>query len=415
MEKKRVVITGIGVLSPLGNNAQTSWENAIEGRSGIAPVTRFDASAMASRIAGEVKGFDPIAYIEPKEVKKLDLFSQYALGAATQAFEDAKLSDLPCDPSKAGCILGVGIGGLGTLEKYHEAYLAGGPRKISPFLIPAMISNLGPGNIAIKFGLKGVNFAITSACTSSTHAIGEAYRMVRNGVQDVMLTGGTESTITPIAIGGFCAMKALSTRNDEPERASRPFDRDRDGFVIGEGSVVMVIESLESAEKRNAHIYGEILGYGVSCDANHITAPSPDGSGARSCMQEAIEDAGLNPSEIDYVNTHGTSTPVGDGAETRAIKQVFGDYAKNGLLVGSTKSMTGHLLGAAGALEAFFALYATKHDIVPPTINLDNPSDDCDLDYVPHTARKAKVDVALSNSFGFGGTNATVVVGKLRG
>lgn len=278
-----------------------------------------------------------------------------------------------------------------------------------------MISNLGPGNIAIKFGLKGVNFAITSACTSSTHAIGEAYRMIQHGIQDMMVTGGAESTITPVGIGGFCAMKALSTRNDDPEKASRPFDKDRDGFVIGEGAVVMVLESLESAEKRNAPILGEIIGYGISCDANHITAPCADGSGAVACMNNAIEDAGLAPKDVQYVNTHGTSTPVGDGAETRAIKQVFGDYATAGLSVSSTKSMTGHLLGAAGALEAFFSLYAVRDGVIPPTINLDNPDEGFDLDYVAHTAKKAPVDVALSNSFGFGGTNATVVVKKFNG
>ena len=413
---KRVVITGIGTLSPLGNNTADTWAALRSGKSGIATVTRFDVvgAGFNSHIAGEVKDFDPVQFVEAKEVKKLDIFSQYAIAASDEAWNDAGLATLPCPPERIGCILGVGMGGLGTLEKYHEAYMKSGPRRISPFLIPAMISNLGPGNVAIRYGMKGVNFAVSSACTSSTHAIGEAYRMVASGVQDIMVTGGAESTITPIGIGGFAAMKALSTRNDAPEAASRPFDKGRDGFVIGEGSVILVLESLESAEKRGANVYAEVLGYGVSCDANHITAPCADGSGAIACMTGALESAGLKPEDVQYVNAHGTSTPVGDVAETRAIKQVFGDYAHKGLMVSSTKSMTGHLLGAAGAIEAAVCALATRDNVVPPTINLEDPEDGCDLDFVPHTAREVTVDIAMSNSFGFGGTNASVVVGKVK-
>jgi 3-oxoacyl-[acyl-carrier-protein] synthase II len=314
-----------------------------------------------------------------------------------------------------GCILGVGIGGLPILEKYHQAYLEGGPRKISPFLIPGMISNLGPGNVAIKYGLKGVNYTVTSACTSSTHAIGEAFRMIADGLQDVVVTGGSESAVTPIGIGGFNALKALSTRNDAPEKASRPFDKDRDGFVLGEGCAILVLESLDSAKKRGAQIYGEVLGYGFSCDAYHMTAPSVGGEGAISCMKMALDMAGIKPSDVHYLNAHGTSTPANDTSETAAIKSLFGEWAHKGLLVSSTKSMTGHLLGAAGAIEAAFCTLAIRDGVVPPTINLDNPDEGCDLDYVPHTARRQQVSVTMSNSFGFGGTNASVVIGAFKG
>lgn len=412
MSKRRVVVTGLGAICPLANTAQETWQAAIEGRSGIAPITRFDAKDFSSRIAGEVKGFDPLPFIEPKEVKKLDLFSQYTIAASQQAWDDSKLEGCSVPRERIGCVLGIGIGGLSTLERYHETYLKDGPRRISPFLIPAMISNLGPGNVAIRFGLKGVNYTVTSACTSSTHAIGESYRLIAEGLQDIMVTGGSESAVCPMGIGGFCAMKALSTRNDEPQRASRPFDRDRDGFVLGEGAATLVLESLESAQKRGAKIYAEVLGYGFSCDAHHITAPCSDGAGAIQCMQMALAGAGITPEQVSYVNAHGTSTEANDITETLAIKAVFGDWAKKGLLVSSTKSMTGHLLGAAGAIEAFFSVMAIKSDIVPPTINLDNPADTCDLDYVAHKARNAKVSVAISNSFGFGGTNATIVFGK---
>lgn len=412
MTKRRVVVTGLGTVSPLGNSASETWEGAKAGRSGVGLITRFDASTFPSQLAAEVKNFDGGKYLEVKEVKKHDLFSQYAIAAADEAWTDAALGEVPCryyESSRVGCLLGIGIGGLGTFEKYHKIYLEGGARKISPFLIPAMISNLGPGNIAMRYSLKGVNFTVTSACTSSTHAIGESYRMIAAGYQDMMVTGGSEAAVTPIGIGGFCAMKALSTRNAQPAKASRPFDRDRDGFVLGEGAAVLVLESLEHAKQRGAKIYGEVIGYGYSCDAYHITAPAPDGEGAVACMLNAINDAELRPENIGYVNAHGTSTPANDATETQGIKKVFGDWIHHGLLVSSTKSMTGHLLGAAGAIEALFCLMAVREGIVPPTINLDNPDEGCDLDYVPHQARRAAVEIAMSNSFGFGGTNASII------
>ncbi len=417
MQRRRVVVTGIGIISPLGNTRQESWAGAKEGRSGVGQITRFDAAAFATHFAAEVKGFSPDPFIEFKEQKKQDLFSQYAVAGAHEALTDAKLlgDKTSYDAAKMGCVLGVGIGGLMILEKYYAAYLEGGPKKISPFLIPGMISNLGPGNVAIKYGLKGVNYTVTSACTSSTHAIGEAFRMIADGMQDMMVTGGAESTVSPVGIGGFCALKALSTRNDDPQRASRPFDKDRDGFVLGEGCTILVLEALDNAVKRGAQIYGEVLGYGTSCDAHHMTAPSVDGEGAINCMRNALQWAGLNPNDIGYLNAHGTSTPANDSSETAAIKTVFGAWAHNGLLVSSTKSMTGHLLGAAGAIEAAFCLLAMRDSIVPPTINLDNPDEGCDLDYVPHKARQHKVQIAMSNSFGFGGTNASLIFGAYKG
>jgi 3-oxoacyl-[acyl-carrier-protein] synthase II len=415
MQKRRVAITGLGIISPLGITRESTWTAAKEGRSGVGPITRFDASAFATHIAAEVKGFSADAFIEPKDQKKQDLFSQYAIAATHEALEDAKLLEQTTyEKPKMGCILGVGIGGLNILEKYHQAYLEGGPRKISPFLIPGMISNLGPGNVAIKYGLQGVNYTVTSACTSSTHAIGEAFRMIADGLQDVVVTGGSESTVCPIGIGGFNALKALSTRNEEPEKASRPFDADRDGFVLGEGCAILVLEDLETAVKRGAKIYAEVLGYGFSCDAYHMTAPSEGGEGAVACMKHALESAGVKPEQVDYLNAHGTSTPANDISETQGIKTVFGDWAKKGLLVSSTKSMTGHLLGAAGAIEAAFCTLAIRDGVVPPTINLDNPQEGCDLDYVAHKARTQKVNVAMSNSFGFGGTNASIVIGAYK-
>jgi 3-oxoacyl-[acyl-carrier-protein] synthase II len=417
MQRRRVVVTGIGIISPLGITREESWQGAKEGRSGVGPITRFDASAFPTQFAAEVKGFSPDAFIDFKDQKKQDLFSQYAIAATHEALEDCKLlgDTTTYQASKMGCVLGVGIGGLNILEKFHAAYLEGGPKKISPFLIPGMISNLGPGNVAIKYGLKGVNYTVTSACTSATHAIGEAFRMVADGLQDVMVTGGSESTVCPIGIGGFNALKALSTRNEEPQKASRPFDKDRDGFVLGEGCAILVLEALDSAVKRGAPIYGEVVGYGTSCDAYHMTAPSVDGEGAVNCMKNALEWAGLKPEQVNYLNAHGTSTPANDSSETAAIKTVFGEWAKKGLLVSSTKSMTGHLLGAAGAIEAAFCALAIRDGVVPPTINLDNPGEGCDLDYVPHKAREHKVDVAMSNSFGFGGTNATLVLRAYKG
>ena len=411
MTKRKVVITGMGSVSPLGVTVDECWKAAVAGQSGIAPITRFDVSQFATRIGGEVKNFDPVQYIESKEVKKLDLFSQFALAASVEAWQSANLGSHNYAKHKMGCILGIGVGGLGTLEKYYGAYLEGGPRKISPFLIPAMISNLGPGNIAIKYGLCGVNYAVTSACTSATHAIGEAYRMIADGLQDLVIAGGTEAAITATGMGGFCSMKAMSTRNDEPQKASRPFDKDRDGFVMGEGATLLVMESLENAQKRGANILAEVKGYGFSCDAFHITSPSPDGSGAVNSMMMAIENAGLQPEDIQYVNAHGTSTEFNDASETAAIKKVFGKWAHEGLLVSSTKSMTGHLLGAGGAIETLFCVKAMHDQVIPPTINLDNPGEGCDLDYVAHKARPAKVKNTLSNSFGFGGTNGTLVIG----
>ena len=415
MQKRRVAITGLGIISPLGLTRESTWTAAKEGKSGVGQITRFDASAFATHIAAEVKGFSADAFIESKDQKKQDLFSQYAIAATHEALEDAKLLEQTTyEKPKMGCILGVGIGGLNILEKYHQAYLEGGPRKISPFLIPGMISNLGPGNVAIKYGLQGVNYTVTSACTSSTHAIGEAFRMIADGLQDVVVTGGSESTVCPIGIGGFNALKALSTRNEEPEKASRPFDKDRDGFVLGEGCAILVLEDLETAVKRGAKIYAEVLGYGFSCDAYHMTAPSEGGEGAVACMRHALESAGVKPEQVDYLNAHGTSTPANDISETQGIKTVFGDWAQKGLLVSSTKSMTGHLLGAAGAIEAAFCTLAVRDGVVPPTINLDNPQEGCDLDYVAHKARTQKVNVAMSNSFGFGGTNASIVIGAYK-
>ena len=352
--------------------------------------------------------------MDSKDVKKHDSYSHYSMAASIEAWSDAGLEGHTYDKSKMGCILGVGVGGIGSLEKYHKAYLEGGPKKISPFLIPAMISNMGPGNIGIRFGLKGVNFTVTSACTSGVHAVGESARMIAYGLQDVMVTGGAESAVTPTGIGGFCALRALSTRNDAPEKASRPFDKDRDGFVMGEGSAVIILESYDSAVKRGAKIYAEITGYGVSCDAHHMTAPCEDGAGAVQCMNAAIQDAEITSSDIQYLNAHGTSTPLNDAAESAGIKQVFGQYAKDKLLVSSTKSMTGHLLGAAGALETAFCALAIKDQVAPPTINLENPGEGCDLDYVSTGARKTEIRYAMSNSFGFGGTNGSIILGRVK-
>lgn len=409
LHPRRVVITGLGAMTPLGHSVAESWQSAIEGKSGAGPITQFDASAFTCQIAAEVKNFNPEKFLEVKEIKKHDPFSQLGIAASQEAWDDSNLANSSIDKRRIGCILGIGIGGLNSLEKYHNAYREGGPRKISPFLIPAMISNLGPGNIAIRYGLKGINYTVTSACTSSAHAIGESFHKIREGKLDVVLTGGSESCITPMSIGGFCSARALTGRNSDPTKASRPFDKDRDGFLMGEGSVILILEALESAVKRGAKIYGEIVGYGASCDAYHITAPSEDGEGAMTCMKYALEDAGMKPEDIHYINAHGTSTPANDKAETAGIKSVFGEWAHKGLLVSSTKSMTGHLLGAAGAIEAMFSILAIKEGIVPPTINLDSPGEGCDLDYVPHKARKAAIKTALSNSFGFGGTNGSLL------
>ena len=408
-EQRRVVITGLGLVSPLGTGLAKNWDALSGGRSGIRKLTHFPISdAFASRIAGEVPDFRAEDFIETKEIKKMDLFIQYAVAAAAMAAEDGGFKVEPDWAAQVGVIVGVGFCGIETIETTKEALLNGGPRKISPFFIPKVISNLAPGQIAIRHGAKGVNWTPTSACASGTHAIGESFHLIRRGLQDAVIAGGAESAITPLGVGGFAAMKALSTRNDDPERASRPFDKDRDGFVIGEGSGILILEERERALKRGAKVYAEVIGYGANGDAYHITAPAPEGDGAARCMALALKDAGIAPSEVDYINAHGTSTEYNDANETQAIKRVFGEHALK-LAVSSTKSMTGHLLGAAGAVEGVFSALTLHHGTIPPTINYENPDPACDLDYVPNLARKANVRIALSNSFGFGGTNACVI------
>jgi 3-oxoacyl-[acyl-carrier-protein] synthase II len=408
-EQRRVVITGLGLVSPLGTGLAKNWDALSGGRSGIRKLTRFPINdAFASRIAGEVPDFRAEDFIETKEIKKMDLFIQYAVAAAAMAAEDGGFKVEPDWAAQVGVIVGVGFCGIETIETTKEALLNGGPRKISPFFIPKVISNLAPGQIAIRHGAKGVNWTPTSACASGTHAIGESFHLIRRGLQDAVIAGGAESAITPLGVGGFAAMKALSTRNDDPERASRPFDKDRDGFVIGEGSGILILEERERALKRGAKVYAEVIGYGANGDAYHITAPAPEGDGAARCMALALKDAGIAPSEVDYINAHGTSTEYNDANETQAIKRVFGEHALK-LAVSSTKSMTGHLLGAAGAVEGVFSALTLHHGTIPPTINYENPDPACDLDYVPNVARKANVRIALSNSFGFGGTNACVI------
>ncbi len=411
---RRVVITGLGAISPLGNDLKSTWKGLCEGRSGVGPVTQFDATAYPSRIAAEVKDFVCDDLITPKDQRRFDRFSLFAVAAAQEAWTHAGLKEGDYIPRRMGCILGVGIGGLHALEDNFKTLLEEGPRRVTPFLIPMMISNLAPGHVAMRFGLKGINYTTTSACTSGAHAIGESLRMIRDGLQDLMVTGGCEASICPLALGGFGRMKALSTRNDDPTRASRPFDRNRDGFVIGEGAGILVLEELEHAKKRGAEIIAEVTGYGFSCDAFHITSPSEDGEGAISCMQMALDDAKLRKEQVNYINAHGTSTPANDSSETRAIKNLFGDYARKGLMVSSTKSMIGHLLGGAGGIEGLICAQAIKTGIVPPTINLEEPDPECDLDYVPNTAREVPVEVTMSNSFGFGGTNGSIIMQRYR-
>jgi 3-oxoacyl-[acyl-carrier-protein] synthase II len=410
----RVVITGLGVVAPSGIGVESFWQNLINGVSGIGPITRFDASKHDCRIAGEVKGFDPLQWLEKKEARKMDLFIHYAMAAAQMAIEDAGLKVTSEDAERIGVYIGTGMGGVPALEESHRILLEKGPSRISAYFIPSIITNLASGQISMRYGMKGPNSCVCTACATGNHAIGDAFRLVARGSADAMVAGGTEAVITPLTIGGFAAMRALSTRNGEPTRASRPFDKDRDGFVMGEGSGVMILESLEHACRRGARIYAEIVGYGMSADAYHITQPAPDGEGAARSMGLALADAGLKPSEVDYINAHGTSTPTGDVNETQAIKSVFGEHART-VAVSSTKSMTGHLLGAAGGVESVITVLTILNGQIPPTVNYEVPDPDCDLDYVPNTARRLPVRVALTNSFGFGGTNASLVFRKFDG
>jgi 3-oxoacyl-[acyl-carrier-protein] synthase II len=398
----------MGMVSPLGIGVQENWEAICQGKSGIVPITRFDTSDFPSKIAGEVKGFNPEDYVDKKETKKMDIFIHYALASGMMALKDSQLKIDESNADRVGVLVGAGLGGLSTIEKYHTILLEQGPKKISPFFIPMLIVNLAPGQISIYFGARGPNSSVVTACATGNHSIGEATRIIQRGDADAMIAGGAESTITPLAVGGFSSMRALSTKNDEPERASRPFEKDREGFVIAEGAGLLILEELEHARKRGAEIYAEIIGFGCNGDAYHISAPSPNGIGAARCMEVALKDAQINYTDVDYINAHGTSTPLNDLSETMAMKTVFKEHAKK-LAVSSTKSMTGHLLGAAGGVEAVYSVLAIKHGIIPPTINYETPDPECDLDYVPNVAREAKVCTVMSNSFGFGGTNATLI------
>ncbi len=411
MDTRRVVITGMGVLSPLGIGLEANWDAIRNGRSGIGPVTKFDASDLPSRIAGEVRNFNAEDWVEKKEIKKMDPFLHYTLAAGQMAVQQSGLVIDESNDERVGVLVGSGLGGLETIEKYHTILLEQGTKRISPFFIPMLIVNLAPGHLSMRFGCKGPNSSMVTACATGNHSIGEAFKIIQRGDADAMIAGGVESTITPLALGGFCAMKALSTRNDEPQRASRPFERDRDGFVIAEGAGLLVMESLETAQARGANILAEIAGFACNADAHHITAPSPGGQGAARCMQLALQDARINPENLDYINAHGTSTQANDAAESQGVRRAFGPHADK-LWVSSTKSMTGHLLGAAGGVEAVFSILALQNGVVPPTINYENPDPECDLDYVPNTAREKAIKTVMSNSFGFGGTNATLVFRK---
>jgi len=408
LSRRRVVVTGLGIVSPVGNSVKEAWANIQAGKSGITRITRFDASPFASQIAGEVKNFDVSTVLSAKEARRVDVFIHYGIAAAAEAIKDAGLEAHPKNAERIGVNVGSGIGGLPLIEETHKAMIEGGPRKISPFFIPGAIINMISGNLSIMYGFKGPSLAMVTACTTANHCIGDSTRLIEYGDADIMLAGGSEACICALGVGGFSAARALSTRNDDPATASRPWDTDRDGFVLGEGAGVLVLEELEHAKARGAKIYCELAGYGVSADAHHITAPCEDGEGAARGMVNAMRNAGVNPDEVDYINAHGTSTPLGDLAETIAVKRCFGDYAKK-LAVSSTKSSTGHLLGAAGAVEAVFTIMGMRDGVAPPTINLFNQDPQCDLDYVPNTARQMKIKVALSNSFGFGGTNGTLV------
>jgi 3-oxoacyl-[acyl-carrier-protein] synthase II len=409
---RRVVITGVGAVSPLGTGNAKNWDALIAGKSGLGFITRFDTADFPIKIAGEVRDFDPEQFIDKKEVKKMDLFIQYSMAAAHFAMEDSGLQVTEDIAERVGVLVGAGLGGLSTIEKYHSAMAEGGYKKISPFFIPMLIINLAPGHISIKYGAKGPNVSSVSACATGTHSIGDAFHMIARGDADAMIAGGTESTVTPLAIGGFAVMKALSTRNDDPQGASRPFDIGRDGFVLSEGAGIVILEEYEFAKRRGAKIYAEVVGYGLTGDAYHMTAPSPGGEGAARCMKMALNNAGVNPEQVTYINAHGTSTPFNDLNESLAIKSVFGDHARK-LMVSSTKSMTGHLLGAAGGVEAVFTAMAMVEGVVPPTINYQDPDPECDLDYVPNTARDARIEYAMSNSLGFGGTNATILFKRI--
>ncbi len=406
---RRVVVTGVGLLSSVGIGTEANWEALLAGQNGIGPITHFDAKDFSARIAGEVKGFDPLHYLDRKDVKKMDVFIQFAVAAAEFAVKDARLEVTPDLADQTGVFIASGIGGFSTIESEHNALLKGGPRRISPFFIPASIINLAAGQVSIRFGARGPNLATCTACTASAHSIGEASEIIRRGDADIMIAGGSEASITPMGVGGFAAMRALSTRNDEPQRASRPFDKDRDGFVVGEGAGIVILEELETALRRGASIYAEIAGYGLSGDAFHLTAQPEDANGAVRSMRMALRKAGLRPDQIDYINAHGTSTPINDPTETLAVKTTFGEHAKK-LVMSSTKSMTGHLLGAAGGLECGITALAVRHQMAPPTINLDEPDPACDLDYAPHVKRPMTIRYALSNSFGFGGTNGTLIL-----
>lgn len=412
LSKRRVVVTGLGIISPVGNSIDDAWSNLMAGKSGITRISRFDPAAFACQIAGDVKNFDLAKYLTPKDARRMDTFIHFGLAAAIDAFKDSGLEVSEANRERIGVNIGSGIGGLQMIEETHKVYLADGPRKISPFFIPATIINMISGHLSIMLGLQGPNVAMVTACTTGTHAVGEAGRMIEYGEADVMIAGGSESCICPLAIGGFSSARALSTRNDDPAAASRPWDKGRDGFVMGEGAGVLVLEEYEHAKARGARIYCELIGYGKSADANHMTAPIEDGSGAARCMDVAMRNAGINADQIDYINAHGTSTPLGDLAETKAVKRSLGAHAAK-VMVSSTKSMTGHLLGAAGGIEAVFSALVIARQAVPPTINLSEPDEGCDLDYVPNIAREAKINVALSNSFGFGGTNGTVIFAKV--
>lgn len=405
---RRVVVTGLGMVTPLGTGVERNWEAVCSGTSGITHITKFDASPFPCRIAGEVKDFRSEDFMDKQQIRRFDIFVHFAVASARMAMEDSGLKIDNENGHRVGCVTGSGLGGLTMLEHYHTVLQEKGPRKISPFFIPGMIANMAPGQIAIEFGAKGPNMSIETACAASCHAVGESFRLIREGLADAMITGGSEAVVTPLALGGFCSMRALSTRNDSPEKSSRPFELNRDGFVMAEGAGIMILEELEHALERGAHIYAEAIGYGLSSDAYHVSAPEPDGEGAINCMKSAIAYAGIKPEDIDYINAHGTSTKLNDASENKAIKSVFHEHAYK-LAISSTKSMTGHLLGGAGGVEAIFTVLTIKHGIIPPTINYETPDPECDLDYVPNQARRAKVRAAMSSSFGFGGTNACLI------